>query len=149
MWIQNVSMADVINGHHFFEQHKTILIQIQDVGTWKFADPLYKDKFVSIHQFEFMDHDDPHDANNISVDQAEQIAQILTSAKQKQHNIVVHCHAGLCRSGAVAEVGVMMGFQDTEMIRHPNVLVKNRIKECLGMSVDYDEVFRTILPDWE
>ena len=83
-------MVDVINGNHFFEEHKTILIQIQDVCTWKFAEPLYKDRFVEIHQFEFMDNDDADDDCNITEEQAEKIAAILTSAKERQMNIVVH-----------------------------------------------------------
>jgi predicted protein tyrosine phosphatase len=144
-WIQNVSLADIVKGCHFFEEHKTVLIQIQDVCTWKFAEPLYKDKFVEVHQLEFMDNDDPDDDANITEEQAEKIATILTSAKDRGYNIVVHCHAGLCRSGAVTEVGVLMGFDDTEMIRHPNILVKNRLKTALGMQVDYNEVFKTYL----
>ena len=149
MWIQNVSMADVIKGNHFFEEHKTILIQIQDVCTWKFAEPLYKDRFVEIHQFEFMDNDDPDDDCNITEEQAEKIAAILTSAKERQMNIVVHCTAGLCRSGAVADVAHLIGFQDTGMPRMPNVLVKNRLKKALGLEVDYNEVFKFQLPEWE
>jgi len=48
-------------------------------------------------------------------------------------NVVVHCHMGVCRSGAVAEVGVMMGFRDTEKFRIPNLMVKKKLMEQLGM----------------
>jgi predicted protein tyrosine phosphatase len=47
-------------------------------------------------------------------------------------NVVVHCMAGLCRSGAVAEVGVMMGFDDTERFRSPNLMVKHSLMRALG-----------------
>jgi len=148
MWIQNASMADLINGLHYFEEHKTILIQIQDVGT-TFATPLYKDRFVEHHQFQFMDNEDPDDTNNISVEQAKQIADIILTAKEKCYNIVTTCTAGICRSGAIADVGIQFGFDDTEARRIPNILVKNRIKEHLGLTVDYNEIFKYSIPEWE
>lgn len=148
MWIQNVSMTSLINGLHYFAEHKTVLIQIQDVGT-TFATPLYDDKFVEKYQFQFMDNDVKTDPDNITDDQAKQIAEILVNAKERNLNIVVSCHAGLCRSGAVADVGIQFGFDDTETQRMPNILVKNRIKEHLGMTVDYNEIFKFTLSDWE
>ena len=49
-------------------------------------------------------------------------------------NVVVHCHAGVCRSGAVAEVGIAMGFQDTGVFRAPNLMVKHKLLNALGMT---------------
>ena len=54
-------------------------------------------------------------------------------------NVVVHCHAGVCRSGAVCEVGVMMGFDDTEVFRSPNLLVKHLMMKSLGWTYDEQE----------
>ena len=54
-------------------------------------------------------------------------------------NVVVHCVAGVCRSGAVAEVGVMMGFRDAEAFRSPNLLVKHKMMKCLGWTYDENE----------
>ena len=54
-------------------------------------------------------------------------------------NVVVHCHAGVCRSGAVAEVGVMMGFADCERFRIPNLLVKHKMMRVLGWTYDSEE----------
>jgi hypothetical protein len=51
-------------------------------------------------------------------------------------NVVVHCFAGICRSGAVAEVGVMMGFDDVGRTRIPNLLVKHRMMRALGWTYD-------------
>jgi predicted protein tyrosine phosphatase len=45
---------------------------------------------------------------------------------------VVHCAAGICRSGAVVEVAVMMGFVDTNMHRIPNSMVKYKLMQQLG-----------------
>jgi len=42
-----------------------------------------------------------------------------------------HCVAGVCRSGAVAEVGTMLGFTDTETFRIPNVMVKRKLIQQL------------------
>ena len=145
MWIRNVSMSAVINGDHPLDDNGTVLIQIQDIGTWKFAEPAAREEFVAIHQFEFMDADDADDDCNITEQQAEQIAGILKTALTDGHSVLVHCHMGLCRSGAVAEVGVMLGFDDTHTVRHPNILVKNRLRKALGLSVDYSEIFRTVL----
>jgi len=47
-------------------------------------------------------------------------------------NVIVHCAAGICRSGAVVEAGVVLGFDDTQTMRIPNTLVKTSILEQLG-----------------
>lgn len=145
MWIRNVSMNAVIKGDHPLDDNGTVLIQIQDIGTWKFAEPAAREEFVSIHQFEFMDADDADDDCNITEQQAQEIAGILRRALADGHSVLVHCHMGLCRSGAVAEIGVMLGFTDTGAVRQPNILVKNRLRKALGLDVDYDEIFRTVL----
>jgi hypothetical protein len=54
-------------------------------------------------------------------------------------DVVVHCVAGVCRSGAVCEVGVMMGFNDTEVFRAPNLLVKHKMMKKLGWTYDENE----------
>lgn len=130
-WIQNVSMADIVKGHHNLPDNRTILIQIQDFGTWQFARPLYKDSFIDIHQFRF---DDIEDDNGTAIQnqQAEQLASILQQAFDNRHNVIVHCHAGICRSGAVAEIGVMLGFSEPDRHRIPNLLVKHKIMRVLG-----------------
>ena len=54
-------------------------------------------------------------------------------------NVIGHCHAGVCRSGAVCEIGVMLGFDDTEAFRSPNLLVKHRMMRALGWLYDEQE----------
>lgn len=133
-----MSLESIIKGRHHLDD-KTILIQIQDIGTWEFAKPLHKDKFIEIHQFDFQDtEEDVEEAGPIQDEQAKAIADILLRAKETDKNIVVHCHAGICRSGAVVECGVMMGFMEPVNLRIPNVLVKQKIMKHLGLTNSWD-----------
>lgn len=125
MWVQNVSKQRIKEGDHYLDSN-TVLIQIQDVCT-EFVVPKYASTFKEIYQFEFMDDDDPNKEENIQQDQADQIANILIDCHKNRHNVVVHCHAGVCRSGAVVEVAEIMGFVDAGAYKIPNTLVKKRI----------------------
>ena len=125
MWVQNVSKQRIKDGDHYLDAN-TVLIQIQDVCT-EFVVPKYASVFKEIHQFEFMDDADPEKEENINEKQAKQIAEILINCHARKLNIVVHCHAGVCRSGAVAEVAEMMGFDYAGNYKLPNTLVKQRI----------------------
>ena len=139
MWIQNVSMADIVKGFHNLPDKRTVLIQIQDFGTWQFALPKYKDDFVSINQFRFDDIEDDI-GTACQREQAEQLVEILQKAQLDNHNVIVHCHAGICRSGAVTEVGVMMGFDEPDRLRIPNLLVKRKMMQKLGWTYDEQEI---------
>lgn len=139
MWIQNIALADVAKGHHFDAGPNSMLIQIVDPAM-EFPVPLYK--FKETHQFEFLDleHDDKFGEEfKITDEQAEKLVRLLEHAKSNRMNVVVHCVAGVCRSGAVCEVGVMMGFDDTEAFRSPNLMVKHKMMQVLGMSYDKNE----------
>ena len=74
-----------------------------------------------------------------SQEQANELVRLLQRALANRMNVVVHCHAGVCRSGAVCEVGVMLGFRDTEVFRSPNLLVKHRMMKALGWTYDSDD----------
>lgn len=132
MFIENISMADCARGIHYDAGPNSMLIQIVDPGH-EFPTPFYT--FDEVHQFEFLDMDEK-DAEwdslgefAITEEQAERIYGLLKHAYESRMNVVVHCHAGLCRSGAVAEIGIVMGFQDTEKTRIPNVRVKRLLLE--------------------
>jgi len=107
----------------------------------EFPEPLYKFKHVA--QFEFLDleEDDLPSAEEFKItdDQAKSLCLLLQQARANHMNVIVHCVAGVCRSGAVCEVGVMMGFDDTEMFRSPNLLVKHKMMKYLGMAYDENE----------
>jgi len=139
-WVQNVSLSDVRRGHHIRVGDNAMLIQIVDPDM-EHPEPAYP--FKEIHKFKFLDieeHDECIDPNwKIQDQQAEQLVELLEHALDKRMDVVVHCVAGICRSGAVAEVGVMLGFEDAEAFRSPNLLVKHKMMRKLGWTYDTDE----------
>jgi len=147
-WIQNVSLSDVKKGHHIDAGINSMLIQIVDPAM-EFPTPSYQ--FREVHQFEFLDIEEDGMTNfgdgkmvdmsefAITQAQADQLVELLQRAFENRTNVVVHCVAGVCRSGAVCEVGVMMGFRDTEAFRSPNLLVKHKMMKKLGWSYDENE----------
>jgi len=138
-WIQNVSMSDIRQGFHIDPGFNSMLIQIVDPA-YEFPVPKYQ--FREVHQFEFLDaeRDDKWDDEfKITDQQAEQLIGLLQHAMANRMNVIVHCHAGVCRSGAVCEVGVMMGFDDAEAFRAPNLLVKHRMMKKLGWTYEEKE----------
>lgn len=139
MWIQNVSMSDIRRGFHINPGINSMLIQIVDPA-YEFPVPKYQ--FREVHQFEFLDaeqNDRFPDECKITDEQAQELVCLLQHAQEQRMNVVVHCHAGVCRSGAVAEVGVMMGFDDSEAFRSPNLLVKHKMMKVLGWTYDEAE----------
>jgi hypothetical protein len=116
-----------------------MLIQIVDPAM-EFPTPIHQ--FRETHQFEFLDleKDDPWGEEfKITDVQAEKLVGLLQHALDTRMNVVVHCVAGVCRSGAVCEVGVMLGFRDTEVFRSPNLLVKHKMMKVLGWTYDENE----------
>ena len=139
MWIQNVSKFDII---------ASMLIQILDPDE-EFPTP--PPEFAEVYQFEFLDIEGTGYTNlgdgeltdmsefAITPEQGKQLAKLLLRARDKKMNVVVHCHAGIFRSGAVAEIGVMLGFEDVRAFRCPNRLVKHTIMDALGMKYNPKE----------
>jgi predicted protein tyrosine phosphatase len=160
-WIQNVSLTDVKRGLHFEAGINSMLIQIVDPA-YEFPTPLKQ--FREVHQFEFLDIEQDgltNDGNGnwtdvsefaITEAQAAELVRLLQHALDNRMNVVVHCHAGVCRSGAVCEIGVMMGFNDTEVFRSPNLLVKHLMMKVLGWTYDEQEPHSingvALDPDW-
>lgn len=139
-WIQNISLADVRKGFHFEPGENAMLIQIVDPpGDF----PIPKYKFKEVHQFQFLDVEEDdfvlEEEMRCSHEQAAELVRLLQHAFDQHMNVVVHCVAGVCRSGAVCEIGVMMGFRDTEVFRSPNLLVKHRMMKALGWTYDANE----------
>lgn len=138
-WIQNVALSDIKKGLHMDPGPNAMLIQIVDPAM-EFPNPLYS--FREVHQFEFLDleeNDTWGEEFKITQEQANQLVQLLQHAMEHRMNVIVHCVAGVCRSGAVCEVGVMMGFRDTEVFRSPNLMVKHKMMRTLGWTYDADE----------
>ncbi len=147
-WIQNVALSDIKKGQHIRVGENSMLIQIVDPAM-EFPKPIYN--FKEVHQFEFLDIEEDGLTNNgdgtwtdmsefaVTQEQADKLVELLQHALANRMDVVVHCHAGVCRSGAVAEVGVMMGFDDAEAFRSPNLLVKHKMMKKLGWTYDESE----------
>lgn len=138
-FIENISWDDCKNGWHYDCGDNSMLIQIADPATF-FPEP--KRTFKEVHQFEFLDAEDDDkfdDDFKISDAQAEQIVGLLKHALDNRMNVVVHCHAGICRSGAVVEVASMMGFTPSDRYRQPNLRVKHKMMKVLGWTYDANE----------
>ena len=132
-WILNVPMIDVMNNTHPNPGPDSMLIQISDTGT-DAPDPKFR--FREVYQLEFLDveRDDfvLNERMRCSQHQADILVDLLKRALQEKMNVIVQCTAGICRSGAVCEIGVMMGFDDTKAYRQPNLLVKELMMKKLG-----------------
>ena len=139
-WVQNVSLSDVRRGHHIRVGENAMLIQIVDPDM-EHPEPAYP--FKETHKFKFLDieeNDECIDPNwKIQDEQAEQLVSLLEHALENKMDVVCHCVAGICRSGAVTEVGVMLGFDDAEAFRSPNLLVKHKMMRKLGWLYDEQE----------
>ena len=140
-WIENIALTDVANGYHHEAGINSMLIRIYDpCPNWK-PEPKYK--FKEVHEFEFLDLEDTDpikdDALKITDKQAEELVRLLRHALANHMNVVVHCVAGICRSGAIAEVGVMMGFNDAGKWRSPNRRVKHKMMNVLELPYNEEE----------
>lgn len=131
-FIQNVSWKAVEVGQHYDAGDNSMLIQIVDPCV---TFPTPARAFKEVHRFEFLDlelEDTFASEFKVTDEQAGQLVKLLQHALEQDMNVIVHCMAGICRSGAVAEVGVMMGFEDSKVFRNPNLLVKHRMMGHLG-----------------
>ncbi len=132
MWIENVAAADIPQAFHHDPGVNSMLISICDPAAWR---PTAKYPFKERHDFEFLDAEDedgfPEEAK-ISREQAQELVRLLQHALDNHMNVVVHCTAGICRSGAVVEIGSMLGFTPVERYRQPNLRVKHYMMDALG-----------------
>jgi len=129
-FIENVSYDNIKRAFHYDPGPNSVLIQITDPNMSGFPFPKYK--FKEIHQFKFWDQDEEGYEGNFTREQAKEIVHILKSALDNHSNVIVHCHAGMCRSGAVVEAGISIGFMETDRYRQPNILVKRLLMEQLN-----------------
>lgn len=137
--IQNVAAADISTGFHYPCGENSMLIQIADpCGSF----PTPKHRFKENYQYCFLDVENDNecaDEFGIRPEQAKGIVAHLKHALQNNMNVVVHCTAGVCRSGAVIDVATMMGFEDPQRFRAPNLMVKHALMKELGWTYDSEE----------
>ncbi len=127
-FIQNIRYEAICRGEHLDPSENSMLIQIIDPG---FSSPWPRFKFKEVHKFEFYDWD-YEDEDSITDEQAEELVKLLKHALTNDMNVIVHCSAGICRSGAVTEIGVIMGFRDVGSHRIPNLRVKSKMMNLIS-----------------
>lgn len=128
-WIQHYSRQDVKEGLHFWDD-RTALIQIKDIMQEHVTPAL---KFVAALQLEFEDVEEDPDEIGIRPEHATEIVEFLRMCLYHNLNVVVHCHAGVCRSSAVAIVAQKLGFDLDDKFRLPNKLVMRRLFVAAGL----------------
>jgi len=127
MFIENCAAYQITDGTHSNAGDNAMLIAITDPGS---EHPTPKASFKIVKRFHFLDVDNA--ANGaITNQQAQEIYDALQHALQNKMNVIVHCVMGVCRSGAVVEVGTILGFDDTGKWRAPNLLVKQKLISCM------------------
>lgn len=140
-FIENVSFHGMQTGMHYDPGPYGIWISITDPAMTP-AKPAFK--FSEWHEFHFLDIDktsadwDEMKEFAITKKDAEAIASILKRAFKHGNNVIVSCVAGMCRSGAVAQVAIDYGFRDTGVIRAPNVMVEKAIRKELDFNQTWD-----------
>lgn len=87
--------------------------------------------YQAIHVFKFLDVNEAHEYGAPTVQDAQAILAILQEALATETDVIVHCTAGICRSGAVTEIGTVLGFEPMHNTRIPNVLLKNMMMRLL------------------
>ena len=136
--IQNVSRDDIEKGRHIRDsKFGCVLIQISDPDS---DHPTPAWIFDKKYQFKFLDIEDHQDCINDnwrpSQNDAEQIAYALKEAMASGMDVVVHCHMGVCRSGAVTAAGEILGFEPVEPAESPNASLKKKLLSALGLGFD-------------
>ena len=144
-WIENIPLENVAKGQHHACGANSMLIQISDHDM---AFPTPKHEFKEVHQFTFLDIEEDGMTNTgdgqtidmsefaITDVQAQELVRLLQHAWENRMNVVVHCHAGICRSGAVVEVAEIMGFTPVDKFRSPNMRVKHKMMKVLGLTYE-------------
>ena len=132
-YCHNISMDSAKRGFWVnVPQDNSIYIQITDPCC---AFEPARNSFSEIHCFEFLDDEYEGDGHEFSItdEQAEELANILRRANDEQRHVIVSCHAGLCRSGAVTEVmSRAFGYEPGPSVRSPNQLVVKKVMRALG-----------------
>lgn len=95
--------------------------------------------FKDLMRVQFHDYDGeseyPSDAVLFGVHESIRIASFAKWHRHYQCNILVHCAAGVSRSGAIVEalLEAFPEYEDAGWIRHPNGRVKSLMKRALGL----------------
>jgi predicted protein tyrosine phosphatase len=124
-FIQNISIADTIAGVHRPAGGNAMLIRILDLEDWDVKDPAHPFNDVRVFRFDDLTADwaDPAKfaRRGPRQEHADDILLALSEAHERGMNVIVHCRAGVARSGAVSLVGeLVFGFDAVGSPRNPN-----------------------------
>lgn len=133
--IENCSRRQILDGTHKLDSNGSILISIVDPDH-EYIIPKF-DNFKEIYRFKFWDFDvncpEEKRSELFNSEMAKQIINILMANFNNNINIIIHCSAGICRSGAITEIGSIIGFDPVHNNRMPNLLVKRLLMEQLNL----------------
>lgn len=138
LYVANIARRDLETGNYnqqLFKSENTMLISINDPAAFPpSAVTKFKDKIFVY----FLDVEDVENEFAIGPNGAYRIAAAIKTAMKQNLNVLVHCTAGICRSGAVAEACEVLGFEYIGNYKQPNVLVKKRLFRELGLDNGYE-----------
>lgn len=142
LYIENLSLSNIIKGIHKNRASESVLIQIVTPGD-DFPKP--RDTFIRVHQFEIADLIDREafeQDSHFTKEHAAQIIRILVDAYNADRNVIAHCAAGLSRSGAIAIIGRILGFElrYRNQLPNPNMM---RLMESVIID-DYIDHFKKV-----
>jgi predicted protein tyrosine phosphatase len=136
-WVANRGLHDA---EAYIPEPNTVIISITEPKNWRGYGVLasLQEGYVDVLRLQFEDFDSlklhPKDAALFTVDQAKRVAEFVTQHRGK--NILVHCSAGISRSGAVVDA-ILQAFpeyEDRGNPRHPNGHVRSLMKRALGLT---------------
>lgn len=132
------------------EEEKTIL-NCQSVMSLKFSD-------VSRREYEDLKRIDKHESDKVTLfdeSHAKQIIEFIDNDnKLLDHLLIVHCHAGISRSGAVGLFACRYLNLDEDLFREhhpdiqPNFYIYSTLYEISGMKNDYQKFWQETIPLW-
>ena len=140
--IENCSLADYMAMKFSIDVDNAVAIRIAD-SDGEFYHTKWNKDFMKEHHFHFNDVEEPSAYGGssrglITEKQAFKIAQIIKECLEQNKHIIVHCMAGISRSGAVVEAARFYGFDVIEKYKIPNCAVKTRVIRELRM-LDYND----------
>lgn len=128
-WIANVGEGAA---EKWVPDEHTVCISISEPGR-KVRLP----RFADLIREHFQDYDSewPEGAALFTSTHAARIARFARKHRDAGKNILVHCAAGVSRSGAVAEalLAAFPEYEDKGWPRHPNGRVLSAMKRALGL----------------
>lgn len=91
--------------------------------------PLLSDGWYKVHRTQFYDLEVTDGTGCITPEEAKEIAQFIR--ENWDHHIAVHCHAGVSRSAAVAEILTLLGWEPHPTFDFYTTFANNTVRTYL------------------